>query len=290
MKFEYMRELLGLQRYGSFTLTSEKLFIAQPSLSRHISAMEKELGVSLIKRDTHQVVFTKEGLEACKTFRKILNTYDNYLHQLEKSKAGIIGTLRIGMLYYTIRHDFGTVLPRFQKAYPNVEISSNSWQPKDVYPALLEQRIDIGVLPRSQFGERNGLLFKDFDKSHAVVMMSNEHPLAIKEEVALSELHEETVVLLRDDPYLTETVLEALQHAGFTPSKTTQTEHTDTVPRELLHSGGIYITGAGYSFPGYENEIAILPISDPDLFFYKSYAWYKENDNPLISCVLNTIE
>ena len=47
MKFEYMRELLGLQRYGSFTLTSEKMFIAQPSLSRHISAMEKELGVRL---------------------------------------------------------------------------------------------------------------------------------------------------------------------------------------------------------------------------------------------------
>lgn len=111
----------------------------------------------------------------------------------------------------------GTVLPRFQKEYPNVEISSNSWQPKDVYPALLEQRIDIGVLPKSQFGERNGLLFKDFDKSHAVVMMPKEHPLAIKEEVALSELHEETVILLRDDPYLTETVLEALQHAGFTP-------------------------------------------------------------------------
>lgn len=290
MKFEYMRELLGLQRFESFTLTSEKMFIAQPSLSRHIFAMEKELGVVLIKRDTHQVVFTKEGLEACKTFQKILNIYDNYLHQIETSKAGITGTLRIGMLYYTIRRDLGDILPRFQKEYPNVEISSNSWQPKDVYPALLEQRIDIGVLPRSQFGERNGLLFKDFERSHPVVMMSKEHPLAKNEVVALSELHKETLVLLRDDPYLTETVLEVLKNVGFTPSKTIQTEHTDTVPQELLHTGGVYITGSGYSFPGYENEIAILPISDPDLFFCKSYAWNKENDNPLIVRFLNTIE
>ena len=290
MKFEYMRELLGLQRYGSFTLTSEKMFIAQPSLSRHISAMEKELGVILIQRDTHQVTFTKEGQEACKTFRKILNTYDQYLQELEKTKAGITGTLRIGMLYYTIRNDFGDILPRFRSEYPNVEIISNSWQPKEVYPALLEQRIDIGVLPKSQFGERNGLLFKDFEKSGAVVMLPREHYLAEKEEISLSELQGETLILLRDDPYLTESLLESLKAAGYIPSKTIQTEHTDTVPEKLLHSGCIYITGAGYTYPGYENEISVIPISGQDEHFIKSYAWNKDNDNPLIARFLNLID
>ena len=56
----------------------------------------------------------------------------------------------------------------------------------------------------------------------------------------------------------------------------------DSGPEKLLESGGVYITGAGYSFPGYEDAIAILEISDPELFFFKSYAWNRENDDPLI--------
>ena len=168
------------------------------SLSNYVQW--KELGVSLIKRDTHRSFFTKEReLEACKTFRKILNTYDNYLHQLEKSKAGITGTLRIGMLYYTIRHDFGTVCLDSRRHILMWRCSSNSWQPKRCISLTAGATYRHRGFYESQFGERNGLLFKDFDKSHAVVMMSKEHPLAIKEEVALSELHEETMVLLRDD-------------------------------------------------------------------------------------------
>ncbi len=132
--------------------------------------------------------------------------------------------------------------------------------------------------------------YGSFTLTSEKVMMSRNHRLAGKESVLLSELENETLITLRDDPYLTETVLEALNQAGFIPSKTAQTEHTDTVPGKILQSGGVYITGSGYSFPGYEDEIIALPISDPELFFIKSYAWNKENDNPLIRCFLNAVE
>ena len=82
--------------------------------------MEKELGTIFINRNTHSVKFTQEGKDACKTFHKMLSLYDNYSARLHENRAGITGTLRLGMLYYTKNQDFGKILPLFSEKYPHI--------------------------------------------------------------------------------------------------------------------------------------------------------------------------
>ena len=45
----------------SFSRAAEKLFVSQPAISKQIQQMERELGVTLLKRDRHQVRLTPAG-------------------------------------------------------------------------------------------------------------------------------------------------------------------------------------------------------------------------------------
>ena len=61
MKMEYLKEFYTLAEFLNFTNAAEKLYITQPALSRHITSMEEELGVTLLKRTTKSVELTKAG-------------------------------------------------------------------------------------------------------------------------------------------------------------------------------------------------------------------------------------
>ena len=287
MKIDFMRELLVLSKHKNYTRAAEELFLTQPALSKHIDLMEKELGVVLVQRNTHKVELTEDGREAVKAFQKIIKTYDGYLSELEQKRAGLQGMLRIGMLYYTIQQDLGKVLPAFRTQYPKITVQMISGQPQEIYQALIDEKIDIGVLPPAQYPHAELLNFQVFRKTGASVMLSAEHPLADKEFVTLEDLSEETLILLKDDPYTTLFIKEALDRCSFIPKDTVNADHIDMVPFAILETGGIHINGSGFTIPGYENQIRVLPIRTDGLYFEKAFCWCSANHNPTIPLFLN---
>ena len=282
MKLEYMREFLMLAKYKNFTRAADALFITQPGLSKHMDLLEKELGTSLLTRNTHQVALTEDGEQAIKAFQKILHIFDEYSENLDQKKKGIQGSLRIGMLYYTVHQDLGPILPFFRKQYPNVRIQTISGQPQEIYRALIDETIDIGILPPANYPNRNNLSFKVFNRTGASVMMSVTHPLARRASVTLSDLKKETIVLLKDDPCSTQFIQEALVRCDFQPAQTVEADHIDTVPFTIMEVGGVHINGTGFSIPGYEDQICVIPIDTKELYFEKAFCWNKNNQNSSI--------
>lgn len=55
---EYLR---AVHEYRNFTLAAESLYVSQPAISSAISALETELDVKLIMRNSKNVLFTQEG-------------------------------------------------------------------------------------------------------------------------------------------------------------------------------------------------------------------------------------
>ena len=151
MRIEHMREFVAIREEGNFSRAARSLFMAQPALSRHVQEVERELGVRLLNRDKHSVSLTDAGERAYKGFRQILRAYDRLTDDITSYKAGLTGRLCIGMLYYTIRQDFGDAMERFAADYPGVELRRYSYQPQEVFQALAEERIDVGVLPRANY-------------------------------------------------------------------------------------------------------------------------------------------
>ena len=289
MKIEYLRELMVLAKHKNYTRAAEALYITQPALSKHIDQIEKELGTILVKRNTHQVELTEEGQEAVRTFQKMIRLYDNYVSDLEQKRTGLQGMLRIGMLYYTIQQDLGKVLPAFRKQYPKVTVQTISGQPQEIYQALIDEKIDVGVLPPANYPHAEIMKFHVFTRTGASVMLAADHPLSGKKIVKLKELTGETLILLKDDPYTTLFIKEALSRCSFTPVKTAEADHIDTVPFTIFETGGIHINGSGFTIPGYEEEIRVIPIQADGLYFEKAFCWCKANQNPTIPVFLQSL-
>lgn len=89
----------------NFRRAAERLFISQPPLSRQIAALEKTLGVALLRRDTHGVELTEAGRNFAGAARKALALLDNAVMQAEKGdveprhlRIGITSTVDPGAI------------------------------------------------------------------------------------------------------------------------------------------------------------------------------------------------
>lgn len=285
MRIQYMREFIAIREHGNYSKAAKSLYITQPALSRHIADMEKELGIKLLDRNKHTVELTDAGIKVYKCFHRIVRLYEALSQDIVDIKRGMSGTLRLGMLYYTIEQDFGHVISRFRSQYPNVEFERYHYQPNEVFDALADDRIDIGVLPYHTTAGDGFLRLQNFYRSEMEVMMASDHPLAAKEEITLDDLAKEENIILKNDPITNQSYGEVLKQEGYTAPKTLMVDDLDLIPYVLKTTNAVYIKAKGY-LSGYGREIITRSIEGKKLYVSKAYAYRADNPNPLIPLFL----
>ena len=89
LKIQSMREFLTLSELKNFNSASERLFLSQPTLSRHIKELEEELGVTLFSRSTRRVELTECGEYFLPFAKLIVHAEDEYTERLAAMKKTI---------------------------------------------------------------------------------------------------------------------------------------------------------------------------------------------------------
>lgn len=95
MNFEVLKEFCEFAKYLNFTRAAKALHISQSGLSRHISELERELGVNLVLRDT-KILLTPAGERFLVTASSILDQYHKAVIECEliqKDKTGRLTSL-----------------------------------------------------------------------------------------------------------------------------------------------------------------------------------------------------
>ena len=76
MEFRVLKYFLMVAREESITRAAERLHITQPTLSRQMAELEKEMGVPLLVRGGRKIELTSEGLLLRRRAEEILNLVD----------------------------------------------------------------------------------------------------------------------------------------------------------------------------------------------------------------------
>lgn len=79
MNIEYLKEFLVLSESRNYGEAAGRLHVSQPTLSRHICAIENELGVQLLERSNCGMALTSDGELARRQFRYILHYFDELM-------------------------------------------------------------------------------------------------------------------------------------------------------------------------------------------------------------------
>lgn len=95
MNLKFLETFVWVARLKSFRLTAEKLFTTQASISSRIAALEADLGVKLLLRDSRGVSLTPEGSKVLEYAEQMLDTAKALKQSLDSDRTKV-GRIRLG--------------------------------------------------------------------------------------------------------------------------------------------------------------------------------------------------
>ena len=192
MNFETLREYILVCDCESITRAAERLYISQPSLSRTISNLEKEVGTTLFDREASCIHVNDKGREFYSFAQDTLQRFAELQNRIITEKD-----LGCGMsIYYSDDFFMDNVMPRYVN-----EISKDVKIHKDTErngkTALLSSKCDVlfSSTPIDHKDLRSLLIFIDY----VFVSVPNNHRLAGKTGAFLKDLDYEDILYLDDD-------------------------------------------------------------------------------------------
>lgn len=243
MKVEYLREFLALTQELNYTVAARKLFISQSTLTRHMQAMEHELGFSLLDATSHGVALTNYGKSALPVFRKMVKEYDSFLNRTLQLSKQVSGKLNIGLLYYFMDARFSGFLDHMRHKYPAVQIVTHAYQPQPLYDDLMSGKLDVGSLCCYQSRLPETLRYQIVATTGLVAVIKRDHPLAGRDGVSLEELREYPLIELANDEFSNRLIADILEANDITFENLIYTDNIETVPPVVRATGGIHLTG-----------------------------------------------
>lgn len=130
----------------NFTRASKKAGLTQSAITRQILRMEERLGTPLFERTTRHVALTPAGVLLWEKSGRILASAEAALEDLksgfqlgpQRLRVGIARS--IGLAYFP-----GFFFP-FRKAHPDVALNISQGTEGEIYEALEERRLEIGLV------------------------------------------------------------------------------------------------------------------------------------------------
>jgi len=196
METKYLTEFLKLAEVLDYREASEFLFISQSTLSRHIMSLEQELGVSLFYRTTRHVELSEYGKALIPYATNILNEQDRFIRE---NITGTSGDLVVSFPGAMAPHDVAVHFRRFQQENPGIRLLLV--HSADYLSEMYLNKCSFVFIP-------DGVLDDTYPKNYPleiqnvpfltdrmVCVIPNDHPLAKKEVIGLSDLADNLVLV-----------------------------------------------------------------------------------------------
>lgn len=198
MTTERLEEFAVLANLLNYSKAAETLFISQSVLSRHIQAMEKELGTTLFVRDTHGVHLTNEGKYFFKWAEPILKKTEQTITALNSEAARYEGSVRILCEEQTLNTHILTFLRAFRSDYPGVDQRLTPL----LGPAKKEAVYGTDIfISSSDFTDtlRKGAAGAYLTSQEPLLAIPPYHHLGDMQEIRLDDLNGETLIVPQVD-------------------------------------------------------------------------------------------
>ena len=119
---QQLRILKAIATEKSFTRAAEILYISQPSLSKQIKTLEKNLGIILINRESNKIFLTENGKVFLQYSERILALCEESCRALIDLKNGDRGSLKIGASQTIGTYLMPRILSFFAQNYPQIDL------------------------------------------------------------------------------------------------------------------------------------------------------------------------
>ena len=145
MDFKQLEAFVKVVELSGFSKAAESVFISQPSVSLYVSALEKELGATLINRTTKEVSPTLAGKIFYESAKEILALKHKTTERIKHLSGDFRGEISILASTVPSQYILPQILAGFSKTYPDISFNVRQADTRAVSLGISRQEADIGI-------------------------------------------------------------------------------------------------------------------------------------------------
>lgn len=143
MELHELEYFTTIARLGNITHAAQQLYVSQPTLTKYLQRLEKELGLPLFERTGRRLLLTYAGERYLARAQEMLNIKRALDAELADIRREDAGEFRVGMPPVRCSFSLPVVLPEFRRLHPNVHIQILEDSSEALDQALCEGRVDM---------------------------------------------------------------------------------------------------------------------------------------------------
>ena len=270
-QLSYFRTVARTENYHA---AADELYISQPSLSRSIDSLEKELGVMLFEKSGRGIVLTKSGRLFLEYVDRILEDCDIAVYKMkELSSTG--GRIDIGYVFPLANYYIPHLVRSFLDLPENKSVTFGFAQNRtsSIIRDVKKGILDVGFCAYADNEEE--LEFFPIIRQEMVIITNHDHPLALHGKLSIYELENYPVIGYERISALGRYTNRLYRNVGIKPDIICECPDEYSIQALVREGFGIALVASVDALN--KTEVSIHSLSDADLTHYVNMVWLKNH-------------
>ena len=201
MELRVLHYFLAVAREESISAAAEALHLSQPTLSRQLMDLEKELGKRLFLRGNRKVTLTEEGLLLRKRASEIVELVEKTECELRKDEEIPAGDIYIGCCESEGMRIIAQAARALQRTCPQIRYQLFSGNAQDLSDRLEKGLLDFTVMTEPGERDQKYDVIRLPHRDRWTVLLRQDSPLAQKAVIRPEDLRDKPLILSRSHQF-----------------------------------------------------------------------------------------
>ena len=243
MNLKQLESFCYIIETNSFSEAAKKLFLTQPTISSHISLLEKELSTQLLIRTTKDVIPTDAGKKLYTYAKQMLQIQNTILEEFHVKSEYEKNVITLGASSIPEQYILPEILPKYLKKNKN-EFKIGRGDSFEIINQVVNKEIEIGLVGTQI--ETSNCIFEPFYKDKLVVITPvNQKYLQMKEEgFHIKDLLKEPIIMREEGSGTRKEIKKFLNHMKINDGSLNiiaTLNSTEAIKRSVANNMGISI-------------------------------------------------
>jgi DNA-binding transcriptional LysR family regulator len=187
MDLRVLEYFLAVAREENMSNAAQTLHVTQPTLSRQMADLEKELGKTLFIRTNRQTLLTEDGMRLRNRAEEILSLVARTEFEMKSAPSDVIGEIYIGAAETNIMGILAAAMKELHEEYPLIKYNIYSANADDVSEKLEHGILDFGLMIEPVNKSKYDYI-EIPDYNIMGILMRKDNPFAAKESLTAADL------------------------------------------------------------------------------------------------------